>query len=58
MSNPRDEKCPVCGAKPDDPCVNTLHPGQPLPGRIVHMGRTQDFVAWDLEMWQHAGGEI
>jgi hypothetical protein len=38
--------CEICGAKqgvngePDDSCRNTLHPGEPLPGREHHHART------------------
>ncbi len=35
------QTCPVCNAAKDEPCVNTLHPGEPLPGRDFHIGRTE-----------------
>ena len=41
MTDPIKEKCPVCGADVDEPCHNTLHPGEPLPGREFHIGRTE-----------------
>ena len=31
--------CPVCHAKPNQDCVNTITPGQPLPGRKEHYAR-------------------
>lgn len=34
------EPCPICKAKADQPCLNTITPGQPLPGRTEHYGRT------------------
>jgi hypothetical protein len=33
------QRCGLCGAKPGQPCVNTLKPGEPLPGRTVHWFR-------------------
>ena len=33
------QRCPVCLAKPDADCTNTITPGQPLPGRRYHIGR-------------------
>lgn len=32
--------CIVCKAKPKIPCRNTIHPGQPLPGRDEHYSRS------------------
>jgi hypothetical protein len=49
------ELCEICGAKqgvkgePDDPCVNTLHPGEPLPGREYHYARTTKATATEKE---------
>jgi len=37
---PLDERCDVCKAKPGEACTNTLRPGAPLPGRSVHLART------------------
>lgn len=34
--------CDICQARINDPCTNTIEPGRPLPGRIVHMGRLID----------------
>jgi hypothetical protein len=31
--------CPVCKAKPKQACINTLHAGDPLPGRDEHFAR-------------------
>lgn len=36
------QKCPVCKAKPGEGCVNTITPGEPLPGRLFHFGRDGD----------------
>jgi hypothetical protein len=40
-SDALNESCEVCGAEPGEACRNTLKPGQPLPGRLVHMGRIE-----------------
>lgn len=32
-------RCELCGAGPGRPCVNTVRPGAPLPGRRVHHAR-------------------
>lgn len=45
MSAELKAKCEVCGAKRGEPCVNTLHPGQPLPGRAFHIGRIERTTA-------------
>jgi hypothetical protein len=29
-------RCGLCGARPGEPCKNTIQPGKPLPGRAVH----------------------
>jgi hypothetical protein len=34
-----DNRCEVCKAKPDEPCANTINPGQPLPGHTEHYAR-------------------
>jgi hypothetical protein len=31
--------CPVCHARKGEPCMNTIQPGLPLPGRVEHFGR-------------------
>lgn len=31
--------CDLCGAKVGQVCRNVIQPGQPLPGRIIHIGR-------------------
>ena len=31
-------KC-VCTAKPGELCINTVQPGEPLPGRLIHYAR-------------------
>jgi hypothetical protein len=33
------ERCGLCGAKPGQPCRNTLQPELPLHGRTVHFYR-------------------
>lgn len=38
-------RCGLCGAKPGEPCRNTICPGQPLPGRTVHWYRRSDEAA-------------
>lgn len=35
-------RCGLCGAKPGEPCRNTIQPGQPLPGREMHFYRAAD----------------
>lgn len=42
-------KCEICGAKPGDECVNTLHPGEPLPGRTEHIARVTNVTADEKE---------
>lgn len=37
--DPLDLKCPVCHAHPGQPCTNLARFGEPLPGRIHHIGR-------------------
>jgi hypothetical protein len=32
-------RCGLCGARPGEPCRNTVQPGQPIPGRTVHLYR-------------------
>jgi hypothetical protein len=34
------QRCGLCGAKPGQPCRNTLFPGTPLPGREFHWFRS------------------
>lgn len=34
--------CDLCGAPRNEPCRNTIRPGAPLPGRVVHIGRLTD----------------
>lgn len=41
MSEPIENRCEVCKAKPGEPCVNTIRPGEPLPGRDFHAGRAE-----------------
>jgi hypothetical protein len=31
-----ETRCGLCGAKPGEPCRNTIQYGQPLPGREIH----------------------
>jgi hypothetical protein len=33
------QRCGLCGAKPREPCRNTIRPDQPLPGRQYHWFR-------------------
>ncbi|WP_165611888.1 hypothetical protein [Mycobacteroides chelonae] len=35
-------RCVICGAKAGIDCRNILNPGQPLPGRLVHIERMED----------------
>lgn len=32
-------RCTICKAKPQEDCTNTITPGQPIPGRLVHTER-------------------
>lgn len=32
--------CDICHTPPGQLCRNTIQPGHPLPGRLVHHGRT------------------
>lgn len=41
-------KCEICGAK-DGECVNTIEPGEPLPGRTEHYARTTNVTATEKE---------
>lgn len=34
--------CDICKAKVKRFCTNTIRPGEPLPGRVVHIGRLCD----------------
>ena len=34
-------RCDICKAAVGDLCTNTIRPGVPLPGRLVHLGRLQ-----------------
>lgn len=34
--------CDICKARIKHYCTNTIQPGQPLPGRVVHLGRLTD----------------
>lgn len=34
--------CDICKARVKHLCTNTIRPGQPLPGRVVHYGRLID----------------
>ena len=34
--------CDLCNAAKQQLCANPLHPGKPLPGRIIHLGRLID----------------
>lgn len=34
-----NHRCEVCKAKPGQPCVNTINPSLPLPGRGEHLAR-------------------
>ncbi|AEK09171.1 hypothetical protein FGG23_gp075 [Mycobacterium phage Ibhubesi] len=31
--------CDICKAPKGKPCSNTIRPGLPLPGRVIHFGR-------------------
>lgn len=33
-------RCEVCHSQPGTDCTNTINPGAPLPGRLVHHART------------------
>jgi len=33
--------CDICGAPKGVLCTNPIRPGQPLPGRIIHIGRKE-----------------
>ena len=33
--------CDICGAPKGQLCTNPIRPGQPLTGRIIHIGRTE-----------------
>lgn len=35
------QTCEVCKAPKGKPCVNTIRAGEPLPGRIFHIGRIE-----------------
>ena len=49
LSNPDSETviealsrvCDICQAAKGELCRNTIVPGTPLPGRIIHIGRTE-----------------
>lgn len=34
--------CDICNALIKHLCSNTIHPEQPLPGRVIHFGRLED----------------
>ena len=34
--------CDVCNALVKHLCSNTIHPKEPLPGRVIHFGRLVD----------------
>ncbi|QBI97418.1 hypothetical protein SEA_FANCYPANTS_82 [Mycobacterium phage Fancypants] len=34
--------CDICKAPKGTPCSNTIRPGKPLPGRVIHFGRLTD----------------
>lgn len=34
--------CDLCKARIKHLCTNTINPGEPLPGRLVHFGRLVD----------------
>lgn len=34
------KRCDICHVPAGAVCVDTIHPGQPLPGRAMHHGRT------------------
>ncbi|ABE67574.1 hypothetical protein SEA_SANDALPHON_73 [Mycobacterium phage Sandalphon] len=34
--------CDICKAPKGKPCMNTILPGKPLPGRVIHFGRLTD----------------
>ena len=34
--------CDICLAKVKHLCTNTIHPKDPLPGRVIHFGRLVD----------------
>lgn len=34
--------CDICKARVKHLCVNTIRPGEALPGRVVHIGRLTD----------------
>jgi hypothetical protein len=39
--DPLKHPCPVCTARKGEQCRNTVHPGQPLPGRRHHYARIE-----------------
>jgi len=41
--------CQVCRACPNQPCVNTIKPGEPLPGRAYHYARLTNVPAAEKE---------
>lgn len=41
--------CVVCRSRPNRPCVNTIKPGEPLPGRAVHHARSTNVTAAETE---------
>jgi hypothetical protein len=50
LRDPTDERvqkalgwtCDLCQARVKHLCVNTIRPGEPLPGRVVHHARLVD----------------
>ena len=34
--------CDICLANVKHLCINTIHPKEPLPGRVIHFGRLED----------------
>ena len=34
--------CDICLARVKHLCSNTIQPGEPLPGRVIHFGRLVD----------------
>lgn len=41
--------CVICQARPKQPCANRIRPGQPLPGRCVHIARATNAKDTDKE---------
>lgn len=47
--DPLSRYCQVCQARPKRPCVNTIRPGEPLPGRDVHIARATNVTVAEKE---------